>query len=220
MAQKNNVKDEVMEKVWMKKEEGSVRKEDLLKSNDPRISHELLEGMIRDDYLFDVKGEINLTDKGYGIAFKIIRSHRLAERLFVDILEIGDEFLEPNACTLEHVLSQEITTAICTLLGHPRECPHGRPIPQGECCKKVVKAVGRVVMPLSELRAGESSKIVYVATKNHSRLDMLTTLGISPGTTVKVHQTFPSFVIKVAETDVALDTDILKSVYVRRSEET
>ncbi len=216
MVKKNNVKEEVLELVWMKKEEGSMRKEDILKCKDPEVSQSLLQGMIRDDYLFEVKDEINLTEKGSEIAGRIIRSHRLAERLFVDILEIGDEFLEPNACTFEHILSPEIMVAMCTLLGHPRECPHGRPIPMAECCRKAVKAVERIVLPLDELKAGESGKIIYLTTKHHSRLDQLTTLGVSPGQNVKVHQILPSFVIRVAETDIALDKDILKDIYVRK----
>ena len=217
MAQKTNIQEEVLEQVWNKKEEGLVLKEELLKCENPRITQELLEKMIKDDYLYEEKGKINLTKKGHGIAYKIIRSHRLAERLFVDILEISDEYLEPNACTFEHILSNEVTIAICTLLGHPHECPHGRPIPEGDCCKKAVKEAARIVMPLSELKAGESSKISYVATKDHTRLDMLTTLGISPGVMVKVHQTFPSYVITVGETDIALDTDVLKNIFVRKN---
>ena len=62
MAQKNNVKEVVLEFIWMKKEEGSVRREDILKCEDPKISQSLLEEMIRDDCLFEVNGEINLTE--------------------------------------------------------------------------------------------------------------------------------------------------------------
>lgn len=216
MAKKSDLVEEVLEQVWAWKEEGQVRMDELLKCKDPVISQELLDGMLKDDFLYAVKEEISLTEKGRVIAYRIIRSHRLAERLFVDILDISDKYLETNACKFEHILSPEIITAICTLLGHPRECPHGRHIPEGECCKNKVKEVGNIILPLSELKAGESSKIIYIATKNHSRLDMLTTLGISPRVTVKVHQTFPSYVIKVSETDVAMDVDILRSIFVRK----
>ena len=87
MAQKANIQEEVLEQVWNKKEEGLVLKEELLTCENPKITRELLERMIKDDYLYEEKGKINLTKKGHGIAYKIIRSHRLAERLFVDILE-------------------------------------------------------------------------------------------------------------------------------------
>ena len=53
----------------------------------------------------------------------------------MDVLAIRDEgSIEKNACTFEHILSPEVTDRICTFLGHPRTCPHGSPIPEGDCC--------------------------------------------------------------------------------------
>ena len=53
----------------------------------------------------------------------------------MDVLAIRDEgSIEKNACTFEHILSPEVTDRICTFLGHPRTCPHGSPIPPGDCC--------------------------------------------------------------------------------------
>jgi Mn-dependent DtxR family transcriptional regulator len=46
-----------------------------------------------------------------------------------DEAEVAEE-----ACKFEHILSPEATERICTFLGHPRTCPHGSPIPAGECC--------------------------------------------------------------------------------------
>ena len=63
------------------------------------------------------------------------RAHRLAERLFTDVLSLRDEeAVESNACQFEHILSPELTDRICTFLGHPETCPHGSPIPRGKCC--------------------------------------------------------------------------------------
>jgi len=44
--------------------------------------------------------------------------------------------IEQQACKFEHILSPEATDKICTFLGHPRTCPHGAPIPPGQCCGK------------------------------------------------------------------------------------
>ena len=80
-------------------------------------------------------GEIVFTPRGEQRARSVIRRHRLAERLFMDVLAIRDEgSIEQNACTFEHILSPEVTDRICTFLGHPRTCPHGSPIPEGDCC--------------------------------------------------------------------------------------
>ena len=216
MAKNNDVKEEVLELVWTKKEEGSLSRDELLRSEEPKVTPQLLEEMIKDDYLFEVKEEINLSDKGRKIASRLIRSHRLSERLFCDVLDMSEKFLESNACIFEHILSPEVMESICTLLGHPRECPHGRPIPQGLCCQKAVKQPEKIVLSLSELKSGQIAKIVYVATKHHVRLDHLTNLGVSPGAEVLVHQTFPSFMIKVGQTDIAIDNEIVKDIYVRK----
>lgn len=82
-------------------------------------------------------GVEGLTPVGMDRARIVIRRHRLAERLFIDVLSIRDEHeVEESACKFEHILSPEVTDSMCALLGHPTECPHGSPIPPGECCPK------------------------------------------------------------------------------------
>src|SRR5258708_5219329 len=78
---------------------------------------------------------VELTARGRQGAADIIRRHRLAERLFTDSLALESESeIEQQACKFEHILSPEATEKICTFLGHPRTCPHGAPIPRGQCC--------------------------------------------------------------------------------------
>jgi Mn-dependent DtxR family transcriptional regulator len=70
-------------------------------------------------------------------AADVIRRHRLAERLFTQTLKVqNEEEIEQQACKFEHILSPEVTDKICSFLGHPESCPHGSPIPAGECCDK------------------------------------------------------------------------------------
>ena len=108
-----------------------------------------------DDYITIEGDKIHLTKKGYNYAERIIRRHRLAERLLTDVLgmEIGD--IEKGACEVEHILAPELVESICTLLGHPKECPHGGKIPEGECCRQTRKIVSSAVVPLSEINVGE-----------------------------------------------------------------
>ena len=216
MAHPNEVIDEILESIWNGKEIGSVKKEDLFKIQEIKVTPDIVDKLFNDDYIFEVNGEINLTEKGTNIARRLIRAHRLAERLFMDVLEIEKESMELSACSLEHCLNQEAMDAICTLLGHPKECPHGRQIPQGPCCIRALDKIDPVVMPLNRLKAGQKGTVVYISTKHHARLDRLTDLGFTPGEEVRIHQTFPAFVVKVRETDIAMDTDVLKDVYVRR----
>lgn len=78
---------------------------------------------------------LRLTPKGEKRAEDVIRRHRLAERLFMQTLHVdNEELIEQQACKFEHILSPEMTDKICTFLGHPETCPHGSPIPKGECC--------------------------------------------------------------------------------------
>ncbi|HET7873424.1 MAG TPA: ATP-binding cassette domain-containing protein [Terriglobales bacterium] len=84
---------------------------------------------------------IYFTENGRRRAEDIIRRHRLAERLFTQTFQVEDEKeVAEQACKFEHILSPEATDRICTFLGHPRTCPHGSPIPAGECCLAAAKA--------------------------------------------------------------------------------
>ena len=77
---------------------------------------------------------VELTPRGRERAGSIIRRHRLAERLFKDTFAIDDSEAHTQACKFEHIISPELDQRICTFLGHPKTCPHGNPIPPGDCC--------------------------------------------------------------------------------------
>ena len=78
--------------------------------------------------------EVQLTDRGKSRARDVVRRHRLAERLFKDTFRIEDHEAHSQACKFEHIISPELDERICSFLGHPTTCPHGNPIPPGECC--------------------------------------------------------------------------------------
>ena len=145
----------------------------------------------------------------------IIRRHRLAERLLNDVLEVKEDTMDSSACKFEHFLDEEVTTSICTLLGHPVSCPHGKAIPPGECCGKANKEIRPVVMPVTELRSGDRAKISYIVTRYHERLYRLSSMGLLPGVQIRLHQRHPTYVIQMGETQIALDTAIARDIYVR-----
>jgi DtxR family transcriptional regulator, Mn-dependent transcriptional regulator len=78
--------------------------------------------------------EVQLTDRGKSRARDVVRRHRLAERLFKDTFRIDDHEAHTQACKFEHIISPELDQRICSFLGHPTTCPHGNPIPPGDCC--------------------------------------------------------------------------------------
>ncbi|HJU33547.1 MAG TPA: metal-dependent transcriptional regulator [Nitrososphaera sp.] len=76
--------------------------------------------------------QVTLTERGRKIGKQMIRNTRLLEALMRDALKI--EIDEEMACGIEHHMKTIFTDALCTLLKHPRKCPHGHNIPRGKCC--------------------------------------------------------------------------------------
>ena len=189
--------EEILEFIWTKEEMGEVKEAELFNVGEPKIDKTVLEELARSNLISLKEGEATLIGAGKERAAQIIRLHRLAERLFTDILDLGPQDLEDNACTFEHCLSTAVSESICTILGHPKQCPHGKPIPPGQCCRKAKKEGERIVASLSELKPGMRGKVAYMASPKHPLLDKLTSLGIFPGVEIKVHQNFPSFVIQL-----------------------
>jgi DtxR family Mn-dependent transcriptional regulator len=174
----------------------------------------ILKSLQADGYLTLDGEKISLTDKGFAQAEQIMRRHRLAERLLTDVLGMKLDDIEVAACEFEHVLASELVESICTLLGHPRECPHGGRIPEGDCCKQVRKTVSSAVVPLSEVDVGVEVKVAYINTRSNSRMHKLSHFGIVPGTIISLHQRYPSFVITCGNHQIAIEEDIAKEVYV------
>jgi len=83
---------------------------------------------------------ISLTERGKTRARDVVRRHRLAERLFKDTFRIDDHEAHSQACKFEHIISPELDERICSFLGHPTTCPHGNPIPPGDCCSAEKKS--------------------------------------------------------------------------------
>ncbi len=78
------------------------------------------------------KGSVELTGEGERIGKQMMRNTRLLEVLMKDALRI--EIDEEMVCGIEHHMKDIFTDALCTLLKHPRKCPHGHVIPRGKCC--------------------------------------------------------------------------------------
>lgn len=210
--------EEVLEFVWSEREAGRSSIERLFEIEEvaEEADRSTLLEMERKG-LVEISGDkVTLTGKGDMLAEAAIRRHRLAERLLTEVLAMDEASVEKNACDFEHTLSPEVAESICTLLGHPPTCPHGLPIPQGLCCKTPERELTPLVNPLDKLELGEKGRIIFIVSRSHKRLDKLSTLGIVPGCTVRVHQKRPAFVLQIGETTLALDPEIIKEIYVKR----
>jgi DtxR family transcriptional regulator, Mn-dependent transcriptional regulator len=209
---------EVLETLWTLEERETTEEKHKSAVAINEVSDELLAQCEQDGYITRQGGEIKLTPLGRQTASEIIRRHRLAERLVVDVLGMTLEESEADACEFEHVLAQGVTDAICTLLGHPRFCPHNHPIPPGACCQQSEAAINPFVTSLDRLDVGERAQVSYVSAANFPRIQKLFALGVAPGVPIKVLQKSPSFVIQCDETQIALERDIARDIYVWRNQ--
>ena len=216
-TRQSHFEDEALESIWeMREQDGKVLYDNLKsamlsaervgrKDNIQRM--EIMDG----HELYSVDGgELNLSKLGEKRARDIIRRHRLAERLFADVLDIKD--FEADACRLEHALSHESEQAICTLLGHPPRCPHGKEIPKGECCAVFTRKVSPLTQRLADMEVGKEARVTFM---QGVAVDRLGTMGLVPGNTVKLNQKKPAFVIEIDETTVAIDAEIAEGIYVK-----
>jgi putative ABC transport system ATP-binding protein len=135
--------DHLLEQIWICGEEGKPAKAEQLKAAGPagalpiipeEPANRALSRMSELRLVVMSNGEVNLTPDGSQRARNVVRRHRLAERLFKDTFAIDDSEAHTQACKFEHIISPELDQRICSFLGHPKTCPHGNPIPPGDCC--------------------------------------------------------------------------------------
>jgi len=210
------IEDEVLECIWVTEEDQTTATTESLCEKFGKETVGVVLSEMAEEKLITIKESVVLlTETGHQKATHIIRRHRLAERLLNDVLGVSDEVFERGACQFEHFINEGITASICTLLGHPTVCPHGRKIPPGDCCSHTKRKLQPVFGPLSRLRTGIKAKVVYIATGSPESSEWLSSIGVVPGLEFTVHHRKPSLVISFDETQLSLDDDIANCIYVR-----
>jgi len=129
--------DHLLERIWMCGEAGTNAQLDRIQTPGVPGALDSARTLARmaDLKLVEMRDtEVHLTETGNRRARDVVRRHRLAERLFKDTFAIDDSEAHTQACKFEHIISPELDQRICTFLGHPKTCPHGNPIPPGDCC--------------------------------------------------------------------------------------
>ncbi len=159
---------------------------------------------------------IRLTAAGTSAASGLIRRHRLSERSFFDVFDLTMEESRAVHARPSIILSEALTDSICTFLGHPTTCPHGKAIPRGECCKKYRLDVQPLVTQLTEFEVGKRCKIVFIQQSDASRISRLSSIGIIPGSVIRLIQKKPSVVLQIDETTIAVDPELARDIFVKR----
>ncbi len=208
--------EEVAEELWTLGEQGRDRISDLAETTQVAKLDAALAELERRRLVRFEGGHVLLTPQGRALAELQVRRHRLGEALFTTVLEVADERLvNKTACVMEHVLGNGLTDSICAFLGHPKFCPHGKPIPAGPCCRSLSRTIEPLVQPLDRLPPGAEGRIVYIAPRAPERLVKLSNLGLVPGAIVHLQQKSPAAVLRIQETTLAVDPEIASEIYVK-----
>jgi len=206
--------EDLLETVWLRREAGQTF---VAARYRPRVDDtpvaELVARLASEGLVEADGSRVGLTPAGESAAAMTVRRHRLAERLYTDLLRAREEGQQSFACRFEHILSEEVTEAVCTLLGHPPTCPHGKRIPPGECCRRAAREVASVVRPLPEFPPGAVVRIVFITPRFHQRLDRLHSFGVLPGAIAQLHQKQPAFVLRVGATEVAIEKEVAGEIF-------
>jgi len=205
--------DEYLERLWHMTEEGTDSLDVLKEKVGEGFNSELMDELESDGLLkqTNVSARVTLTPSGREAARLLVRSHRLAECLLYTVL---GKVYENVACEFEHVVIPEIIDSLCAILAHPKECPHGKPIPPGDCCKQAVIAQESVVIPMTHLKVGQTARVAYVKYATDQQFYKIEGMHICRGARIKLLQTSPAYVIECEGANVVLDEKIAAEIVV------
>jgi DtxR family Mn-dependent transcriptional regulator len=174
------------------------------------------------DGLVTVEGDrhLHLTDLGRSHAVAVMRKHRLAELLLVNVIGMPYAEAHDEACRWEHVMSEAVEQRVYELLGKPSRSPYGNPIPgldeidPGEECATTSTADERNLAA-----PGLTGDVIVrrITESVQTDVDVLRRLheaGVDPGATVTVAQDRDSVIIDRSGSQVRLPRDLASRVFV------
>jgi DtxR family Mn-dependent transcriptional regulator len=207
--------EEILEAMWIEVEEAGHGYAEIEKIGIPAADPAYRE--LTTLALVEIKGErVYFRPEGREEGRITIRRHRLAERLMMDVLNIRGENAEDKACQFEHLLNEGVDAKVCAMLGHPSTCPHGKPIPPGECCEEARKSGDLGVVPLTELKSNEEGEIAYIQAEDSKKMQKLMSMGVLPGNRILLMQAFPSYIFRVGFSEFAIDSAMAREIFVRK----
>jgi DtxR family transcriptional regulator, Mn-dependent transcriptional regulator len=200
--------EEILECLWIQVKETKKTPDMVVLKDDPALKTLVEKGYI------DLSLPEYLTQQGLEEARLCVRRHRLSERLLKDIFSVKDPFMHEASCKFEHGLHHGLEDNICTLLGHPKTCPHGKPIPPGPCCSEFDRSPKPLINTLQELSVGDRGRISYINTTDQEALKKLIAMGILPGNEIALLHKFPSYVFEMNHSHFAVDKEMAQHIHV------
>lgn len=174
------------------------------------------------DGLLRVAGDrhLELTDKGRGLAIAVMRKHRLAERLLVDVIGMPWDQVHDEACRWEHVMSENVERRLLTVLDNPTTSPYGNPIPGLEELGAEPATRADAATRLSDLPQGDSVAVIVRRVAEHAQSDReliseLREAGVVPNARVTVTCTSQRVEIDTPGHDgLVLSNEMAHSIFV------
>ena len=179
--------------------------------------------------LLHVSGDrhLELSADGRAKATRVMRKHRLAERLLVDVIGLEWEYVHDEACRWEHVMSERVERKLLQILDHPTMSPYGNPIPGLDELGELGDSelfLGEGLRQLTEVAGAQSETFVVhrigePAQADPTVLTMLHAAGLRPGRTVHVRVDGAHLLVNADDGDeVEVQRQIAEHVFVTASD--
>ncbi|GEL95835.1 metal-dependent transcriptional regulator [Cellulomonas composti] len=176
------------------------------------------------DGLVVVTGDrhLELTDLGRAKATRVMRKHRLAERLLTDVVGLEWPYVHEEACRWEHVMSERVEKRLAALLGHPHFDPYGNPIPGlgeiGEEQTRVSFLDG--VVALVDMSVDGRAVVARIAEPLQVDVELLTRLddaGVLPGVEITIERSAGTTTVGTVGGATVLDLpdEVARHIFVR-----
>jgi DtxR family Mn-dependent transcriptional regulator len=207
--------EEYLETIFALEEEGipviQARLAERLSKAAPSVS-EMLDRLEADDLIVRTSRQITMTATGAALAQAVVRKHRLAERLLVDIIGLDWDKAHIEAGRWEHVISDDVEDRLVVLLGNPTTCPHGNPIPG-------VEPIGPEQRRLDEAQPGDRIRLERITESvehEAASLSYLGNNGLTPGTTALIQARAPdgTLTLVVGDATIALGPAMTQRMFV------
>jgi DtxR family Mn-dependent transcriptional regulator len=207
--------EEYLEAIFSLLEEGvpviQARLAERLDKAAPSVS-EMLDRLEADNLITRTSRQIALTPAGAAVAEGVVRKHRLAERLLVDIIGLDWDKAHLEAGRWEHVISDEVESRLIVLLDNPTTCPHGNPIPGSTGARSEQRC-------LAKAEPGENIRLLRITESVEHDSASLTYLGdhgLTPGTTATIQAKAPdgTLTLVVGDATVAVGPAMTQQLFI------
>jgi len=214
--------------VYELEEEGIVplraRIAERLHQSGPTVSQTV--ARMQRDGLLSVEGDrhLELSDEGRRLARRVMRKHRLAERLLTDVIGLELELVHDEACRWEHVISETVERRLIELLGHPTMSPYGNPIPGleelGEPDSSEDFLTGLVPLTRAVVAGADPVRVVVRRISEPLQTDttvmsVLRRVGVLPEQEVLASTGHQGVVVARGQESAELDDDAAAHIFVR-----